>query len=112
MHFFGLQPTLYIGELETLPLKYYWTLIILGILIGTLAIGYQQVLLYSSKIFQKIPKLPSYFYGVIPILLVIPIGLFLPSLLGGGHDIIIQLTTNNFSILILITLFIFRFYFP
>ena len=111
MHFFGLQPTLYIGELETLPLKYYWTLIILGILIGTLAIGYQQVLLYSSKIFQKIPKLPSYFYGVIPILLVIPIGLFLPSLLGGGHDIIIQLTTNNFSILILITLFIFRFLF-
>lgn len=111
LYFFGLKPTLYIGELTTLPLKYYWTLLFLGILIGILSLAYQQALLYSSKIYQKISFIPNYFYGVIPMLLIIPIGIFKTELLGGGHDIIIQLTQAPLGIKVLIGLFLFRFIF-
>lgn len=111
LHFFGLKPALYIGKIESLPLKYYWTLVILGIFVGLLGLMYQKVLLKTSEWYSKITFLPSYFYGIIPLLLVIPIGLFLPQLLGGGHDVIIDLTKTNFSINALIMLFLFRFLF-
>ncbi len=111
LHFFGLKPALYIGKVETLPLKYYWTLIILGIFVGLLGLMYQKVLLKTSEWYSRLTFLPSHFYGIIPLLLVIPIGLFLPQLLGGGHDVIIDLTKTNFSLNALLMLFLFRFIF-
>ncbi|MEG0256223.1 ClC family H(+)/Cl(-) exchange transporter [Vagococcus sp.] len=111
LHFFGLKPVLYIGAIKALPLHYYWTLPLLGILVGLLALMYQKVLLHMGQWYSKLTILPSYLYGIVPLILVIPIGLFLPQFLGGGHDIILDLNTISFSATSLFILFLFRFIF-
>lgn len=111
LHFFGLKPVLYIGTVKALPLKYYWTLVLLGIFVGLLALMYQKVILNMGNWYSKITFLPEHLYGIIPLLLVIPIGLFFPQFLGGGHDIILDLNTISFSATALLLLFLFRFIF-
>ncbi|MGX7013922.1 ClC family H(+)/Cl(-) exchange transporter [Vagococcus silagei] len=111
LHFFGLKPVLDLGKVETLPLRYYWTLLLLGIIVGLLGLFYQYVLLKMSSWYGRIKKIPEYYYGIIPILFVIPIGYYFPQFLGGGHDIIIDLKDLSFSITALVLLFIFRFVF-
>lgn len=45
LYFFGLRPVLYLGDLPSLPLKYYGSLVGLGVLLGVLGFIYQKVLL-------------------------------------------------------------------
>lgn len=110
-YFFGLKPMLYPGKLPYFPLNQYGHLILLGILLGLFAFLYQKVLLSLPKIFLKIPKLPSNFYGLVPFMLVIPIGLWYPQILGGGNQIILALERQHAALLILIGLFVLRFVF-
>ncbi|MGX7164406.1 ClC family H(+)/Cl(-) exchange transporter [Enterococcus massiliensis] len=107
---FGLQPVLHLGAIESLPLRYYWLLILLGIFLGLLGRFYQLVLLSLSKWFHKLP-LPEYLHGLIPFLLVIPIGWFFPDSLGGGNQIVIQLGQTSPTLLIMLGLFLLRFVF-
>ncbi len=111
LNFFGLQPVLDIGEIQHLPLSYYWTLPVLGILLGVTGRFYQQVLLFLPKLYGKIPFLSPEYYGVVPFLCVIPIGLCLPHFLGGGHQIIFYLAETPLSVRVLLLLFLLRFVF-
>lgn len=90
LNFFGLKPVLYQGKINDLPLKYYGALVILGILLGILGRFYQWTLLSLPKWYGKLP-ISSDWYGLIPFVLIIPIGLFLPDYLGGGNQIILTL---------------------
>ena len=91
MHFFGLQPVLYIGPVKSLPLEYYWTLVLLGVLLGLLGWIYQKTLLSLPKVYGKIKGLSSNYYGFVPFILILPIGYFFPHLLGGGNQIVLAL---------------------
>lgn len=88
--FFGLEPVLYLGEIPSLPLDHYWLLLVLGVVLGVLGRFYQIVLLALAGWYRRIP-LPQHFHGLIPFLLVIPIGYLFPDLLGGGNQIVLQL---------------------
>lgn len=110
LYFFGLRPVLYIGALKTLPLNAYGWLILLGIVLGVLGRFYQIVLLSLNSWYQK-THLPSYCYGIIPFLLLIPIGIFFPQLLGGGNQLIISIGQTQFSLLVLAGFFLLRFVF-
>lgn len=83
LNFFGLKPVLYLGNIPQLPLRYYGHLILLGILLGIFGYIYQSTLLALSKLYL-LTNLPEHFYGIIPFLLVIPIGFFFPHYLGVG----------------------------
>lgn len=111
LNFFGLKPVLYIGEITALPLKYYWTLVLLGIVLGVLGLLYQKVLLSLPKIYGKIRGLSANYYGIVPFLLVIPIGYFFPHILGGGNQIVLALGHQAPTIWVLIGLFLLRFIF-
>lgn len=111
LHFFGLRPVLYIGEIKTLPLHYYWTLILLGILLGVLGLFYQKILLKLPQIYGKIKGLSPDFYGIIPFIVVIPIGFFFPNLLGGGNQIVLALGSQSPTLWFLVGLFLLRFIF-
>jgi H+/Cl- antiporter ClcA len=111
LNFFGLKPVLYIGKITALPLRYYWTLIVLGILLGGLGLVYQKVLLALPTLYGKIKYLPAHFYGVVPFLLVIPIGYYFPEILGGGNQIVLALGELTPSLWILLGLLGIRFIF-
>ena len=89
--FFGTQPCLYLPLDKPLPLTSYWFVAIIGVVLGLLAYLYQYCLLSLKPVYKKITKIPSIYHSVIPLLLVIPIGLWNANLLGGSHDFISSL---------------------
>lgn len=92
--FFGVRPCLYIPVHTNVPKDCYGWLVLLGILIGLLAFGYQYTLLNLRWWYSKI-KFPHIYHSVIPLLLVIPIGLWNARILGGSHDFISYIVSLN-----------------
>lgn len=107
---FGLKPVLYMKS-NPMPLQYFYWVVILGIILGILGRFYQMVILRVSAWYQKIGRLPWYLDGVIPLLIVIPLGMFFPRLLGGGSDIIVHLNAAGYSTIVLCGFFLIRFIF-
>lgn len=92
---FGQEPVLAMTEkLPFFPLKDYWILLLLGIFLGVLGYGYEWVVLRIGKVYQVLGKmfhLPPHFHGLLTVLLIIPVGLYFPNLLGGGNALILAL---------------------
>lgn len=82
--FFGVRPCLYLPVHTNLPKESYGWLLVLGVIIGLLAFCYQYTLLNLRWWYSKI-KLPDIYHSVVPLLLVIPIGLWNAKILGGSH---------------------------
>ncbi|MFL2030033.1 ClC family H(+)/Cl(-) exchange transporter [Loigolactobacillus zhaoyuanensis] len=111
LNFFGLTPVLHIHYVQSFPLALYWQLIILGIVLGLCGYLYQRVLLALPKWYGRLKWLPRAFQGLIPLLLVIPIGYFWPNTLGGGNLVILGLALKLPSFWPLLGLFLLRFIF-
>lgn len=93
--FFGNRPCLYLPVRGYFPIYAYWTLPLIGILLGLLAYVYQYVLLCLKPWFSKIKKIPAAYHSIIPFLLIIPIGLWNAQLLGGSHVLITDLFNHK-----------------
>lgn len=106
---FGLKPVLYMQS-TPLPLKYFVWVVILGAVLGVVGRFYQIIILSMSKWYQH-THLPWYLNGIIPLLLVIPLGMFFPRLLGGGSNIILHLNAAGYATSILVFYFLIRFIF-
>ena len=91
LFFFGTQPCLYLPLEKSLPLTSYWFFTIMGVALGLLAHLYQYCLLSLKPVYSKLTKIPKIYHSIIPLLLVIPIGLWNATLLGGSHDFISSL---------------------
>ncbi|MGX5376855.1 ClC family H(+)/Cl(-) exchange transporter [Ligilactobacillus sp. LYQ135] len=94
--FFGLKPSLHFIYDYSVPVKDYWQLIILGIILGLFGYFYQVVILSLPKWYGKLKIIPPAWHSIVPLLLVIPIGLFYAKILGGSHDFILDLTSKQF----------------
>jgi H+/Cl- antiporter ClcA len=89
---------LYQGKISDLPLKYYGTLVVLGILLGVLGRFYQWTLLSFPKWYGKLP-IPADWYGLVPFLLSYSDWIcFFLDFLGGGNQIILTSRRNGYSI--------------
>lgn len=108
---FGLLPVLHVPVTQNFPLFDYWQIVLFGLLLGLCGYIYQRVLLVMPKLYAKIPKLPRIYHGLVPFLLVIPIGIFWADALGGGNALILALGVHTPVLLILIGLFLLRFLF-
>ena len=105
--FFGLIPSLDFSEVKSLPLKNYWTLIILGIIIGISGVIFNKGILKTQSLFKK-SKLSIEIKCIIPFVITGVVALIYPILLGGGHDIIMALkVTVLFTFIIAKFLFTF-----
>lgn len=105
---FGLTPVLHIAYQHALPLKYYGLLLILGVGLGLLGVVYQWGTLNGGKLYAKLTWLPAHLNGIIPFLLVIPIGLFWPETLGGGNQMIVAFAQHTPLLVPLIGYFVLR----
>lgn len=119
--FFGNKPCLYLPVRGYFPINAYWTLPIIGIVLGLLAYGYQYTLLSLKPIFSKLKKIPAYYHSIIPLISIIPVGLWNSHLLGGSHVLITDLSNHKLDtqlllgpwslVIIPIILFVIRFVF-
>ena len=108
LYFFGMTPVLHMAYSHTLPLWQYFHLIILGISLGLLGLVYDKFTLGVPKVYSKIFKFPRWFHGIIPLIILVPIGLLFPSTLGGGNSLIISLGSHPTTTTIFLGLFILR----
>lgn len=108
LYVFGLQPVLQVPYQYSLPIKYYWHLIVLGIVLGLMGRLYQVVLLSMPSLYSK-TRLPRYIHGLIPLVLIVPLGMWLPQFIGGGNSIIVSLNKYGTGLLFLLGLLAFRF---
>lgn len=109
-NFFGLKPSLNFHELSAMPLKYYWALLILGIVIGISGMIFNKGLLISQNLYKK-TNFSIEIKCIIPFLITGFVGLTMPVLLGGGHDLIMSLQGTNLPINVLIMYIIIKFIF-
>jgi H+/Cl- antiporter ClcA len=109
--FFGLRPIFTFGNISVLPLNYYGYIALMGIILGIFGSIFNYTLLKSKDIYARQKWLPVQFRPIIPLLLAGIAGLFFPKILGGGQNITIELTNNNFTLKFLIITLVFKFLF-
>lgn len=113
LHVFGLTPVLYMPEdLQLLSLDQYWIYILLGIFLGLAGYVYEVVILNIQVFYTMLAKiipLPAPYYSVFAFLFIMPIGYYFPNLLGGGHQLILELPHLDQGLLTLAILILIRF---
>ena len=107
-NFFGMTPSLHFSQLNSLPLKYYWGLIILGIVIGVSGVIFSNGLLKTQDLYKKLNKSVEV-KCIIPFVITGIVGIIFPIVLGGGHDLIMELKDSNFTMMFLFTLIVVKF---
>lgn len=109
--FFGLHPIFNFAKLPILPLKYYIYLIFLGVTVGIFGVVFNSVLLKTQDLYKSQKWLGSEFRPLIPFLLAGVLGLAMPQVLGGGHELIVSIVETNVTLKMLIILLIVKFFF-
>ena len=92
--FYG-QDTIFAYDTVNFPLKYYWILIILGIILGVSGAAYNVIMIKCQSIYKKITKIPNYIK--LPIIFIFSgvVGLVLPQVLCGGHSMVALLLKQH-----------------
>ncbi|MCD2256874.1 chloride channel protein [Lactobacillus sp. CC-MHH1034] len=111
LNVFGMQPILHLNYQRSLPVNLYWHLLLLGIILGLLGRLYQIVLLNQDKFYRYFKFIPKAFLGLVPLLVLIPLGIWHPDWLGGGNGVILNFNQATINLGYLVTLFLVRFLF-
>ncbi len=106
--FFGLTPVLHINYVHVLPLSTVWLVNCTGCVIRLFGRLYQLVVLRVGSWYHKLKWLPDEYNSLIAFILLIPVGLFLPQILGGGNRLIISIGVVHLLVVLLIV-FVVRF---
>lgn len=110
--FFGLKPVLNFNTVSVLPLKYYYLIIILGVLIGISGMMFNKALLGTQTLYSKLKRIPQQYHIILPLLLSVVFGIYLPQVLGGGHELILAVSdSGNYTLLFLCLLVLVKFLF-
>ncbi|WP_300347249.1 ClC family H(+)/Cl(-) exchange transporter [Clostridium sp.] len=101
-----------IPETHTLPIKYYWTLIILGVILGISGWIFNKGLLKTQDFYQDtLKKIPVQYKTIIPFVMTGILALVLPQTIDGGDMLIEHVINGNMAIKVLIVILIVKFIF-
>ncbi|MBU3127780.1 H(+)/Cl(-) exchange transporter ClcA [Clostridium tagluense] len=109
--FFGLKPVFNFENISVLPLKFYFYIVLLGVIVGVLGVVFNNLLLKTQNLYVSQKWLPKEMRIIIPLLISVVFGILLPQVLGGGHELITSLVTGNFPLMILVVLVLVKFLF-
>ncbi len=109
--FVGIKPVFDFSGLQSLPLKYYLYILILGIIMGVFAVAFNKAILLSQKYYKKKTIIPKKYKPYIPFVLAGIFAFVLPEVLGGGHFLIDEMSHIGFSIQFLLVLLLIKFLF-
>ena len=98
-------PTLEMLTMQTgASLKIFLCFLLMSILLGIVGAFFTKSLLWSLKIFERL-KLKLFCKILIPLILTIPLGKFLPEILGCGNVLVDDLLEENFLLRTVLILF-------
>lgn len=95
--FFGQVPVFNFGRLNPLPLKYYFYVLILGIITGAFGVAFNLTLVKTQEGFKKLQFVMPELKPAIPITVAGILGFILPQVLGGGNALINSLDRMKYS---------------
>ena len=110
---FGLTPVLDMPDnIPLMTLDQYWIYLLMGVFLGLSGFLYEKAVLNVGRVYdwlgQKI-HLDRAYYPILAFILIIPVGIFLPQILGGGNQVVLSLTEQDFSFQVLLAYFLIRF---
>ncbi len=108
---FGVKPIFSFQAMSIFPLKYYFYLIILGLICGAFGALFNKTLVRTLDLYEDQIWIPKAFVQAVPLLIAGVLGFVLPQALGGGNTLIEAITKNNFTFLMLFTLVVVKFLF-
>ena len=108
--FFG-QSTIFNYDTVNFPLRYYWLLIIIGILLGVGGALYNVIMVWSQKVYKSIKRIPNYIKLPFVFFVSGVVGLVMPQILCGGHSMEVLLIENRPTLMMLVILFVTKFLF-
>ena len=112
LNIFGTHASLNLGNDQLFPINYYGYVVLLGIILAIFGLAYHRLTLSLPKIYKKLfPKVAPYNYCLIAFMLIIPLGMWNPHVLGGGGELILALIKENHTVQFLAGLFVIRFVF-
>lgn len=107
----GREPVFQFAVGGNLPQKYYWMILILGVILGVLGAFYNWFTLKVQSLYQKSARMSTAAKLLIPFLLAGVLGYTMPEILGSGGNLVTLLTGKGMLIgtacLILIIKFIY-----
>jgi H+/Cl- antiporter ClcA len=110
-NFFGLKPVFDLQDITPMSLVNYHYIIILGIIMGGLGALFNYSLLKTQELYSAQKWLPRHMWPVLPFFIAGILGLVLPEVLGGGHELISSMVNFNFSLKLLSIILIIKFMF-
>lgn len=108
--FFG-QSTTFNYDTLNIPLRHYWILILIGIILGVSGILYNIIMVKAQDLFKKIKKIPNSVKLPCVFLLSGIVGLIMPQILCGGHNMESLLMNDRPSMQTLLVLVTAKFFF-
>lgn len=108
--FLGINPSLRFAMLNKMPIKYYWSLVILGILVGLSSYVFNNGILKTKHLYRDLP-IKKEFKIMIPFICSGIVGMTLPVLVGGGHSLIMSMESLHISIFMMLLLFVIKYLF-
>lgn len=88
----GLDPVFQFRLEHVLPQNYYWMLLVLGVILGVLGALYNKVMLLAQDLYRKPKFLNETGRLIIAFMAAGVMGILMPSVLGSGGDLIVDLT--------------------
>lgn len=108
-YIFGLTPVFGLYVDGKLPLSRYWMVLLLGIVLGLFGVFYNWMTARIQDLYGKIPRRSM--RVLVPFLLVIPLSVCYPLVLGSGHHLVGQIAAGSFAIKALLILLAVKFLF-
>lgn len=110
-HFVGLEPVFDFTIPKVLPHGYYWMLLLLGVVLGVGGVFYNWFTLKMKEWMQK-PRWSSVQVRLIGAFLLAGIlSLIFPQILGSGHELIVGVTSGEFTLQMILLLLVTKFLF-
>ena len=104
---FGLAPVFAVHTPQMLPLKYYWLVILLGILLGAMGVFYNFSIRKAQDFYGHIrDTLPRI---MLPFVFAAIFSLIYPSVLGGGSPLVESIAGNEIMLKSLLLLFVIKY---
>lgn len=108
--FFG-QNTVFNYDTVNFPLRQYWLLILLGIILGVSGSCYTLIMLKAQDFYKGIKKISNYIKMPVIFILSGIVGLYIPQILCGGHSMVEYLLKEHPTVGIMFFLLVAKFLF-
>ncbi len=108
-HFYGIKPIFDFHTLPVLPMRLFGLLLLLGLVTGLFGVMFNWALVKSLQLYEGQKIVPAQLRMLIPLLITVPVGMWVPQVLGGGQGLIDGLQNNQYMLSMLLLLVIVKF---